>query len=245
MNAIDEINRQGRALLAELRENPHSDCWRQFDALFYPIVWRYLRANHDKLAARVTRYLKLDGPVAPSVLPGEVDEVAHDATKLALRRVHRNAQRFDPARGTPIMWTIGAAEFAYVEVAKAIVAARRSEHVRFVPPEDLLEVADASPTTEEFVLQHLVDAEAMQDAANHLSEQEFAALRLVATIGYSYAEAADTIFGDATMTKQIDGLLSRGKRKLAAAWVDRRPSPRGASSSNLPEGTDDKEGSDG
>lgn len=53
------------------------------------------------------------------------------------------------------------------------------------------------------------------------------------------------IFGDATATRQVDGLLTRGKRKLAEAWVDRKPSPRGASGSNLQDRTDDKEGIDG
>lgn len=65
------------------------------------------------------------------------------------------------------------------------------------------------------------------------------------TLGYSYADAAERIFGDAAMTKQVDGLLTRGKRKLAEAWIDRRPSPRGASGSNLSQGNDDMEGTDG
>lgn len=245
MDGIEELDRRGRALLAELAADPESDCWRQFDALFYEGVWKYLRANHDKLPARVARYLKVDGVVAPEVLPEEVDEVAHEATKIALRRVRQKAARFDPARGTPTMWVIGNAEYAYIEVAKTIVAARRSDRLRFVPPEDLFGEPDGNPTTEEHVLRHLENEEALEDAANHVSEKEFGALRLVLTAGYSYAEAAKVIFGDETMTKQVDGLLTRGKRKLAEAWVDRRPSPRGASGSNVPDRTDDKEGTNG
>jgi DNA-directed RNA polymerase specialized sigma24 family protein len=245
MDPIEELNRRGHALLAELAADADSDCWRQFDALFYAAVWRYLRASHDKLGARVARYLKVDGVVAPDVLAEEVDEVAHEATKVALRRIRQNAARFDPDRGTPTMWVIGAAEYAWIEVAKAIVAARRSDNLQFVPPEDLLEVPDRNPTTEEHVLRHLQDTEALADAAYHVSDREFAAIRLVITAGYSYAEAAKVIFGDATMTRQVDGLLARGKRKLAKAWVDRKPSPRGASGSNLQDRTDDKEGTDG
>lgn len=165
MDPIEELNRHGRALLAELADDPDSDCWRQFDALFYPAVWRYLRTSHHQLSARVARYLKIDGAVAPDVLPTEVDEVAHEATKVALRRVRQNAERFDPNRGTPAMWVIGAAEFAYVELAKSIVAARRSDSLQFLPPEDLLDVEDPNPTTEEHVIRHLWDGETLADAA--------------------------------------------------------------------------------
>lgn len=245
MDGIVDLDRRGRELLAELAADPDSDCWRQFDALFYELVWKYLRASAEKLPARVARYLKVDGVVAPEVFPEEVDEVAHEATKVALRRVREKAGRFDPRRGTPTMWVIGAAEYAYVEVAKTIVRARRSDRLVFVPLEDLLDQPDPNPTTEEHVLRHLQDAEALEDAANHVSEKEFAALRLVLTAGYSYAEAAHMIFGDPTMTRQVDGLLTRGKRKLAEAWGDRRPSPRGAAGTNVRDSTDDKEGTDG
>jgi DNA-directed RNA polymerase specialized sigma24 family protein len=171
--------------------------------------------------------------------------VAHEATKIALRRVREKAAGFDPARGTPTMWVIGNAEYAYIEVAKTIVAARRSDRLRFVAPEDLFEEPDGNPTTEEHVFRHLENEEALEDAASHISEKEFVAVRLVLTAGYSYAEAAEVIFGDATMTRQVDGLLTRGKRKLAVAWIDRKPSPRGAAGTNVPDRTDDKEGTDG
>jgi len=246
VDGVEELDRHGRELLAELSAEPENERARQqFDAAFYPHVWRYLRANHAILRARVARYLRVDGVVAPEVRPEEVDEVAHEATKIALRRVRQNAAGFDSPRGTPTMWVIGAAEYAWIEVAKAIAAARRSDRLQFVPPEDLLDEPDRNPTTEEHVLRHLQEAEALADAAQHVSEKEFAALRLVVTAGYSYAEAAAVIFGDETMTKQVDGLLTRGKRKLAEAWVDRRPSPNGASGSKLGGRTDDKEGSDG
>jgi hypothetical protein len=49
------------------------------------------------------------------------------------------------------------------------------------------------------------------------------------------------------MRKDVNNLLQRGKRKLAAAWSDRRPTASGASSSgasgpNVSDGTDDREG---
>jgi DNA-directed RNA polymerase specialized sigma24 family protein len=245
VDGTEELDRRGAQLLARLAVEPDGDCPRQFDALYYELVWRYLRTNDKKLAARVARYLKADGVVAPEVLDEEVAEVAHDATLIALRRVRQGAARFDPARGTATGWVIGAAEFAWVEVAKTIVSARRSGQHLFVAPEDLLAVADPNPTTEEHVLRHLEDAEALADAARHLNENEWAAVRLVVTAGYSYAEAAQVIFGDETKTKQVGGLLERGKAKLAEAWKERRPSPSGAGGANLADRTDDKEGTDG
>ncbi|HEX6679826.1 MAG TPA: hypothetical protein VF063_04195 [Gaiellaceae bacterium] len=240
---MDELDRRGCALLARLVDEPdEEDCARQFDTLYYEIVWRYLRAKHRVLATRVARYLGVAGAVAPQVLDEEVDEVAHDATATALRRVRQNAERFDGAKGTPTQWVIGAAEYAYVEVAKAVVSARRSDVLEFVDPLDLFDEPDRNPTTEEHVLRQFEDAEALADAARHVSEKEFLALRLRATAGYSRAEAAKMIFGDATMKKQVDGLVERGARKLAQAWHDRRTSQRVPRRTNLQGRTDGREG---
>src|SRR6476469_7583336 len=194
MDGLEALDRRGRELLAELAADPDSDCWKQFDDLFYEAVWKYLRANQGTLPARVARFLRVDGVVAPIVLPEEVDEVAHEATKIALRRVREKAARFDLVGGSPTKWVIGNAHYAYIEVSKAIVAARRSERMVFLAPEDLLAVRDPNPSTEEHVLRHLENEEALEDAANHLSDSEFAAMRLVITLGYSYEEAAELLF---------------------------------------------------
>jgi hypothetical protein len=66
---------------------------------------------------------------------------------------------------------IGNAHYAYIEVSKAIVAARRSERLVFLAPEDLLAVRDPNPSTEEHVLRHLENEEALEDAANHVSDR--------------------------------------------------------------------------
>lgn len=245
MDGLEELDRRGRELLDELAADPEGDCWKQFDALFYEPVWRYLVANHEVLNARVSRYLKVDALVAPEIQSAEVREVAHEATVIALRRVREKAGRFDADRGTPTMWVLGAAEWAWIDVCRAIAKARRSDRLQFVEPEELVDEPDRNPTTEEHVLRHLQDAEALEDAARHVDANEFAALRLVVTGGYSYAEAAKVIFGDEMMTKRVDRLLTSGKRKLADAWADRKPSPNGASGSKLQGRTDDKEGSDG
>jgi DNA-directed RNA polymerase specialized sigma24 family protein len=245
MDGLEELDRRGQELLEELAADPGSECWKDFYALYFEPVWRYLFAKRAVLNARVSRYLKVDGLVAPDIQPSEVREVTHDATLTALGRVRENAGRFDPHRGTATMWVLCAAEWAWIDVCKAIAKARRSDRLQFVEPDDLVDEVDRNPTTEEHVLRHLQDAEALADAACHVNENEFAALRLVVTGGYSYAEAAMAIFGDETMTKRVDHLLTRGKRKLAEAWSDRRPSPNGASGSKLQGRADDKERSDG
>jgi len=244
MDGMEELDKRGAELFAGLARDPDGDCAPLFNALYYELVWRYLRANHTKLGARVARYLNVDGVVVARVLEEDVIDAAHEATDIALRRVRHNAGRFDASRGTATGWVIGAAEFAWVEVAKTIVAAR-AEAPMVVAPEDLLAVVDPNPTTDEHVLRYLEDAEALADAASHLNENEWAAVRLVVTAGYSYAETAKVIYGDETKTRQVGGLLERGKAKLAQAWIDRRPSPSGAGGANLADRSDDKEGTDG
>jgi DNA-directed RNA polymerase specialized sigma24 family protein len=242
MDGTDELDRRGAELLAELAENPTDECRRAFDALYYELIWRYLRASNKTLGSRVASYLKVEGVVAPEVPEEEVAEVAHEATLVALRRVRGNAWKFDSGRGTATGWVIGAAEFAWVEVAKTIMRARQTENL---PIEDILDVADHGPSTEEHVLRHLQDEEALADAARHVDEDEWNTLRLVVTAGYSYKEVATMLFGDETMTKRVDRLLQSGKIKLAGTWKDRRPSPSGAGGANLADRTDDKEGTDG
>jgi DNA-directed RNA polymerase specialized sigma24 family protein len=233
MDELENLDRRGRELLAELAENPDSDCWRQFDAIFYEIVWRYLRVNSDRLGTRVARYLGITGTVAPNVLRDEVDEVAHDATTIALRRVREKASQFNPARGTPTRWVIGAAEFAYTEVAKAVVGARRSAVLEFRDPDDLLGFPDTNPTTEEHVVRRIGDEQALAAAARVLSERELTAIRLVVTLEFSYAEAAQVIYGDAGMGRQVEWLLTRGKRLLAEAWGERHESASSTGASKL------------
>lgn len=61
---------------------------------------------------------------------------------------------------------------------------------------------DPNPSTEEHVLRHLENEEALEDAANHLSEREFDAMRLVITLGFSYEEAAELLLEDTTKTRR-------------------------------------------
>jgi DNA-directed RNA polymerase specialized sigma24 family protein len=239
-DASNELDNLGRALLARLTFAPDDvDAARRFDTAFYELVWRYLRARHDVLGARVGRYLGRPGAIAPRLLESEVDEVAHDATATALRRVRQNAAKFDTTKGSCTGWVIGSAEFAYVEVAKAIVTARRSEALKFVDPNDLVNVEDPGQSTEEHVMRHIGDAEALADAAEHVSQLEFAALRLRYTAGYSRAEAAEVIFGDQSMAKAVDRLVERGARKLAAAWVDKRTQRQTGGSIKFSDSADD------
>lgn len=163
MNPIDHLNRNGRDLLARLACDPNPACQRQFDALFYFPVWRHLVDSSDVLGTRVARYLGKDSALVPPLPPCDVESVAHDATKTGLRRVRENAHRFDPARGTPLMWVIGAAEFAFVEISKDSFKLRGRQEL--LPPEEMTALADIAPSTEELVIRHFSDAEAFAEAA--------------------------------------------------------------------------------
>lgn len=222
----DEMNEKGVLLLAELAENPSSPCGRDFEALFYPFIWGRLRRQHAQISDRVARHIGITEPTAPLLQPSEIDEVAHDATSRALRRVRENAARFDPARGSATTWVIGASDFAFVEVAKEIAAARRPPGVEIVDIDVLHGLADTNPSTEEHVIGHLMSDAAVAEAAEILNEKEWSALRLTVTLGFSYAQAAAMVFGDPKRVRQIDGLLMRAKEKLRIAWVERQPLPQ-------------------
>lgn len=235
----------GAALLAQLAQNPGSSLATEFHALFYEFIWKRLWRDRDRLSDRVRRHLGAAGPTAPALPPEEVGEVAHDATTRALRRVCDNAWKFDPNRGTATHWVIGASEFAFIEVAKEVAAARRPRGVQFDPPELLEEVIDPTPGTEEVVITQISTEEILSEAANLLSEREWDALRLVVTERYSYAEAAELIFGSPGFTKEIDGLLTRAKRKLNEAWPHLRPGSGENENTKVGDDVADKEGSDG
>lgn len=233
MDYLEHLDQRALDLLGQLAESPEGDIERQFDALLYEFVWRYLRAKGEEITARVARYTGATSAVAPQPQPSELAEVAHEATIIALRRVRERAARFDSTRGKPTLWVIGAAEYAYVEVAKAIVGARRSPQLVFHDPGDLLHIPDSSPSTEEHVISKLSNEQALHEAAKALSEREFIALRLVDTLEFTYAEAAERMFGEASMARAVEGLLRRGRRKLAAAWQDRPPSVSGSSTGKV------------
>jgi DNA-directed RNA polymerase specialized sigma24 family protein len=225
MSELQRLDDEAGELLTQIATDPGGECARRFDTLLYAFVFGYLRANADRIAARVAGRAGVSGTAAPAVLAEELSEVAHDATTIALRRVREKAARFNPRRGTPTGWVIGAAEFAFVEVAKSVVAARRSQRLAFYDPQDLEFLAGYAPSTEEHVLAKVSSEQALEEAAEVLSEREWTAIRLVNTLHLSHAEAAEAIFGDGGMARSVDGLLTRGRSKLAAAWRERRAAP--------------------
>ncbi len=222
MSELLQLDEEAGELLAQIADDPHGAYCRRFDALLYPFVFGYLRANAARIAGRVAARAGASGTAAPTLVAEELSEVAHDATTIALRRVREKAARFDARRGTPTGWVIGAAEFAFVEVAKSVVAARRSPLLAFHDPVDLEVLVGNTASTEEHVLAKLSNEQALEEAVEVLSEREWAAIRLVDTLHLSHAEAAEAIFGDAAMARSVEGLLTRGRPKLAAAWRERR-----------------------
>jgi DNA-directed RNA polymerase specialized sigma24 family protein len=139
---------------------------------------------------------------------------------------------------------IGASEFAFIEVAKEAVAARRPRGVEFSHPYALEAVIDPAPGTEEIVISRISSEQIVREAAELLSEREWEALRLVVTERYTYAEAAQVIFGSADFTKQVDGLLTRAKRKLNEAWPHMQPGTGASESTKVRDDMAEKEGSD-
>jgi len=222
MSELKRFDKEAGELLAQIADDPQGESSRRFDTLLYPLVFAYLRANADRIARRVAARAGASGTAAPSLLGEELPEVAHDATTIALRRVRENAARFDARRGTPTGWVVGAAEFAFVEVAKSVVAARRSALLAFHDPLDLELLAGNSATTEEHMLAKLSNEQALEEAVEVLSEREWAAIRLVDTLHLTHSEAAEAIFGDGARARAVEGLLTRGRPKLAAAWRERR-----------------------
>jgi DNA-directed RNA polymerase specialized sigma24 family protein len=226
-DGITDLNSRGAKILAHLAEFPGDTVSaREFDAAFYQLIWQYLRERHRFLGARVARYLGKPGSMVATLLEGEVDEAAHDATTTALRRVRQGAGKFDPALGTATDWVKGSAELAYSEVARAIIAARRSETLTFLDPDDLLDVEDPGQSTEEHVLRHIGDEDALADAARLLTDREYASVRLRYTLGYSRAETAEIIFGDPTKVRQTDRIAAQALAKLTVAWEDKRSARR-------------------
>jgi hypothetical protein len=237
-----KLDRQGAFLLAALARGHDPDLARKFDTLFYELTWRHLRDNHATLGARVARRLKTKGSVIPYIQERELDDVAHDATSRALHRVRNGAARFDPSRGKVTAWVVIAAEFAYVEVAQEVAKARRSEELTFVDPADIAEIAGPAMSTEEFVIGRLDDAQALAEAAELLTVEQFTLIRARINGGYSRAELALAVFGDASAVKRVDYLFECAKKALAEAWADKRPGS-GTSSAGfkVSDGADDKE----
>jgi hypothetical protein len=237
----EELDRYGARLLAEMASDPECPACQEFARVFYPVVWGYLRANHSRIGTIVGGFAGSAKSAAPQLLPEEVDQVAHDATERAIRRLRRNAAQFDAAEGPATKWILGAAGFTFVEVAKKTVAARtRGPELVLEDPTGVEERIDGHEALQEDFLRRVINQETYREVAALLNENEWTALRLQVLMDMSCAAIARAMFDDQTKTRKVEGLLERGKKKLAEEWRDRRPSQGKVTTTNVRSGTDDK-----
>jgi DNA-directed RNA polymerase specialized sigma24 family protein len=235
----EELDEYGARLLAQIALDPEGPASQQFAGLFYPVIWGFLRANHSRLGAVVGGYAGTSKSAAPQLLDEEVDDVAHDATERAIRRLRRNAAKFDPAAGPATKWALGAAGFAFVEEAKKAVTKRTNQpHPVPADPHELEEYGDQGGL-EEDMLRRVINEQTYAEVADVLTEREWTALRLQVELEMSCADIARALFNDDTKTRKVEGLLERGKKKLKIAWQDRRPSPGRVKTLNVRAKTDD------
>lgn len=237
----EELDEYGARLLADIASDPESPACHEFARIFYPVVWGFLRSNHRRVGAIVGGYAGSDRSAAPELLEEEVDDAAHDATDKAIKRLQRNAARFDPNKGPATKWILGAGGFAFVEEAKKTVS-KRTRGPKIVPeePAELAKTKDDHGALEEDFLRRVTDEETFAEIADVLNENEKTALRLRAVMGMPCAAIAGAMFGDETKTRKVEGLLERGKKKLAVAWQDRRPSRGKPTTTNVRASTDEK-----
>jgi DNA-directed RNA polymerase specialized sigma24 family protein len=202
------------ALLNAVGRDPSPTAVRAFDEFFYPIVLRYVLKRHRFIGLEIARRTGAGGvSAAPMLADHQVEEAAHTTALIALRRARASARRFDPEAGDPVAWVVGAAAFAYVEVAKAM---RRER-------EDLAPGADVAPEratpSEDQPADILERQDLLDDLFLVLGDEERAVVILVLRYSYSYAEAAEVLLGDPAATKRIDYLLQSARRKLAPRWA--------------------------
>jgi hypothetical protein len=236
-----ELDEYGARLLAQMAVDPDGPACRQLGGVFYPVLWGFLRANHRRLGTIVGGYAGSDRAAAPELLEEEVDDVAHAATAKAIERLRRNAAQFDPTEGPATKWALGAAGFAFVEEAKKAVAKRtRGPQIVLQDPTELQEQIDDQTALEEDMLRRVIKEQTYAEVAELLNENEWTALRLRVVMGMPCPAIASAMFGDETKTRKVEGLLERGKKKLAIAWQDRRPSTRRVRATNVRASTDDK-----
>lgn len=213
--AHEELDRASALLMAVARD-PDGDAVRAFDALLYPEVLHYVRRRNRQLAQETLRLTGTGDMGVPLVGVAELDEVAHDVTVLALQRARAAARRFNPNRGDALDWVLRAAGFAYLDVVRTRMDARRQLRVDPVEDEALEQVVDQSPAediADQVARRLLLDA-----CLQQLSPDQRAAVLLCDRFGFTHAGTAEVMYGDRRQVKRVGYLLTEGRRKLAACW---------------------------
>ena len=187
-----------------------------YDELLYgPLVEHVVRRGH-LLVSDASRLTGTDQLGVPFVGLADMDEVAHDVAVEALRSARRTAGRFQPGRGNGAAWAFRAAAIAYVDVVRARAGSRRK--LQQVPTEDdaLVAACDAAAQDPGPAVRY-EQQEALDRALSELSPDERKAVLMHKQYGYSYAEIARLLLGDAHAARDVDRLLNGALRKLRRA----------------------------
>lgn len=195
---------------------------REYDTLLYPLIFAWVKRRNRSLASQAARLTGATGQYVPGVPESDLEWIANDVAVHALDRVRANATKFDPARGDGASWALRQAAISYVDVVRNAYGVRRTMSVVPVEDQDLDDLlhrggGGMDPAT-------VVEQRAALDAVlSALPDQERRVVLLVLHYGFTYAETAEIVFGDASRTKRVDRLLQSGRRRIAAAeqvWRD-------------------------
>lgn len=208
----DLDSRRALALLNAVAREPSRTAVLAFDEFFYPLIFAYVAKRHHTIGIEMGAKLSVGGSAAPHVPSTQVDEAAHVTALVALRRARASASQFDATLGSPIGWVLRAAGYAYLEVARQLAQDQG----------ELLEDDEQdrpAPTALTDPAEILARQSEIDDLFLPLSDDERRVVNLVLRYKYTYAQAAEIVFGDAKATKRVDHLLQSARTKLARRWA--------------------------
>lgn len=236
---FQRLNLEGPYLLAQLAEDAEGPLAATFDALAYNLVFDYAMTRCGDLRKRARAHTAENLPVY-DVPDDLLDEVAHETAWRTCANVRESAAKFDPALGSAGSWVVGRAALMYLDIARKL----HKQTERFgelSDPLDLVGLLDADERPDESA-QRLLDAEAYEEAAACLSDRERAVFFGVVIFDLRKRDIAIQLYGTADKEKAVDGVLQRAKKKMQAAWADRRPlTPSHPSATNVPPENADEE----
>ena len=127
-----------------------------------------------------------------------------------------NAARFDPDAGDGLSWALRQLTFSHVDVVRDFYQIRRTMTVVPTSPVQLVLVADERRAVTDPAA--IVQARAALEAAlDTLTPGERRVTLALMHWGYTYAETAAIVFGDATKTNEVDRLIRSARGKLRGA----------------------------
>lgn len=195
-------------LLRTLAAGPNPEAAKVFERIFLPLAVWYARHRARAAARRALRRTHDVDIFIPGVPEADLDDVAHEAAQVGLRRARERAGRFDPRRGHAVAWVLGKVALAYRDVVRSRY---RRGALEFPPDEDLSWLTDVEPYSGfppaevvadlEFVLARLPPIE-----RNVLVRYE--------RYGMTYEEIAVDMFGSVGQKKRVDHILQRARERI-------------------------------